>query len=458
MTNAASLYAKLLKMLKAPQTILIGGFAGVILLGAILLMAPWSHQPGKVGFVDALFTSTSAVCVTGLAVVDTGKDYTLFGQIIIMLLIQTGGLGVMSFAALAFQLIGRRMSLQWDALLADSFYQRDAALELRRNFRTILLLTVVIEGIAAILLFILLLPVKGAPEAAFSAVFHSISAFCNAGFSLETDNMIAFKNHLGILFVIMSLIVLGGVGYFVLQELWALIADTALGRPVETPRRLSLHARLVMGISAGLIVVGCLLMVITALIPGDSGLWEAVVHSLFQSVSARTAGFNTVDLAHATAAALFVLMMLMFIGGSPGSCAGGVKTTSMAVWVARVRAILKGNPEVRIGDRRVAADTVNRVDLLLALAVLWNSAGVLLLLAAQQGTGMQAIDLAFEQISAFGTVGLSTGVTAKLSTFSKLWICATMFVGRLGPLTVAMWMFPHVHTNIRYPRGSVMIG
>jgi trk system potassium uptake protein TrkH len=456
--SAAFFETKLGRILKSPQTTLLGGFGLVILAGAILLWFPCAQRTGGVGFVDALFTSTSAVCVTGLSVVDTGKDYTLFGQIVIMLLIQIGGLGIMSFAALAFQLLGGRMPLQWDALLSDSFYQRDAAREIKQSFRTILTLTFAIEGAAAFLLFVLLLPLKSTGDALFSAVFHSVSAFCNAGFSLETDNLIAFKDHTWILAVIMSLIVLGGLGFFVLQELWTLLNNLVRRTVVIRPRLLSLHARLVLVVSGGLIAGGCLLMVVTRLVPGAPGLFEDLIHSLFQSVSARTAGFNTVDLGNASSASLFALMVLMFVGGSPASCAGGVKTTSVAVWTARIRAILAGNPEVRIGDRSIGADTVNRVDLLLALAALWNALGVLLLLVAQHGTGMQAIDLAFEQISAFGTVGLSTGVTAKLSTFSKLWVCATMFVGRLGPLTVAMWAFPRAQTNIRYPRGSVMIG
>jgi len=204
-------------MLHSPQTALIGGFAGAILVGAIILRLPWANQPGKVNFVDALFTATSAVCVTGLAVVDTGTDYTFFGQVVILLLIQAGGLGVMSFAAVAFQLLGRRMSLQSEAVLHDTFFQRDMAAEFQRTFRTILSLTASIEGIGACFLFFLLLPRMELGPAAFSSIFHSVSAFCNAGFSLRNDNLIGLRDSGGILFVIMALIVLGGLGYTVLN-------------------------------------------------------------------------------------------------------------------------------------------------------------------------------------------------------------------------------------------------
>jgi len=444
---------------QSPQALLAGSFAALIGIGSLLLWLPWSHARGSVGFLDALFTATSAVCVTGLVVVDTGRDFTRFGQVVILLLIQAGGLGVMTFAALAFRVFGRRMSLTSQAAVQDSIFQRDAARDFRTAFGGILKLTFAIEFTGAVVLFSFLRVTHSSGHALFSAVFHSISAFCNAGFSIYSDSLIGHRGARGAVVAIMGLIVLGGLGHTVLYELWR-NAQWALSRNRE-PRAMlfSLHARTVLWTSGLLIGAGAAFMLVFGLTGGEKGAFEKAFNALFQSVTARTAGFNTVDIGALPLASLFVLVLLMFIGGSPGSCAGGVKTTSLAIWLAQIRAGLRGQREVRLFSNRIPGDLVSRTALLLALALIWNLAGMGLLMATEPAaSGADMSRIVFEQISAFGTVGLSAGITPDLTVFGKLWIILTMFVGRLGPLTLALWIIPQTHVNIRYPKGVVMIG
>jgi trk system potassium uptake protein TrkH len=437
---------------------LFGGFAFVILIGAILLTTPWAAHPGKVSFVDALFTSTSAVCVTGLAVVDTGSDFTFLGQVIIVILIQLGGLGIMTFAALAFQMLGRRMSLQSQAVLQDTLFQRDMANQFSLAFRTIIALTFAIEGLGIILLFFFLFQSMDPAQALFSAIFHSVSAFCNAGFSLRSDNLVGLKDNYGVLFVIMTLIVLGGLGFSVLHEIWSGLRGSSIGRSVAKSRTFSLHSRVVLWVSTVLVVGGTLLLIGFGLTPNENSWAEKIVGGLFQSVTARTAGFNSVDIGKLPSTSIFILIILMFIGGSPGSCAGGVKTSSVAIYCARLVAGLRGKRDVQLGERRLPHELVSKTDILMALALFWNIIGVLILLTTESKLKVDSLSLIFEQVSAFGTVGLSTGLTPNLSVYGKLWLVSTMFIGRLGPLSIALWMVPKTTVRVRYPEGTVMIG
>jgi len=219
-----------------------------------------------------------------------------------------------------------------------------------------------------------------------------------------------------------------------------------------------MHGRLVLWASLLLIIGGFTGILVFGLTPNEGAWGEKILNAAFQSVTARTAGFNTIDIGRLPAASLFVLIVLMFIGGSPASCAGGVKTTTTAIWIARIRAALRGERDVHMLGRRVPWEQVGRADLLVALALCWNLAGILLLLTTEAQLPESHLGLVFEQISAFGTVGLSTGVTPNLSSAGKAWIIATMFVGRLGPLTIAMWMVPTHKIHVRHPRGTVMIG
>jgi trk system potassium uptake protein TrkH len=448
-------------LFRLPEALLVGSFGGVIVIGTLMLMLPWAHHTGRVDFLDALFTSTSAVCVTGLIVVDIGRDFTRFGQIVIMMLIQAGGLGIMTFAALAFQFLGRRMSLRSQAVLHGTFFQQDIGVNFRAMFRRILWLTAVTEFVGAAVLFASLLPHAAHPaEALLSSVFHAVSAFCNAGFSIYRESLIGWRGHPIIITTIMALIVIGGLGHTVVHEVWDKVEGLfSRRRGQNNCQRLSVHTQVVLMVTAILIAGGAAGLLTLGLTAAENSWGARLGAALFQSITARTAGFNTVNISSLPLSSLMLLTILMFIGGSPASCAGGIKTTAFAISWAELRARVRGEPEVRLLNRRIPNETLWRVSLLLRLALLWNMVGVLLLLAtegARLGIGLH--DVIFEQISAFATVGLSTGITDKLSVPGRLWIIATMFVGRLGPLTLAMWFFAPKHGVVQHPEGKVMIG
>jgi trk system potassium uptake protein TrkH len=445
---------------KMPQTLLIGGFAGVILVGTILLLLPWSQTRGEVGLVDALFTSTSAVCVTGLVVVDTGTAYTRFGQTVIVILIQIGGLGIMTLAALAYLMLGRRLSLASQAALHDAFFQRDLGIEFKKRFFQILLITLSVELVGIFLIFLALLRHQTpALPALFSAFFHSISAFCNAGFSIYKDNLMGLRDSPVIMGTVMVLIILGGLGHMVLLEIWHQGKNKVFQDGLAGPHPISTHSQVVLRTTLAVILIGWLGLILLGLTSTETTWGMKLSSALFQSVTARTAGFNTVDIGVMPLASLLLLILLMFIGGSPGSCAGGIKTTGLAISLAEFKAKLKGEDQVVILNRRVPQPILDRTMVLIRLSVLWNLLGVLLLLFTETGhPGLGLHDVLFEQISAFGTVGLSTGLTDKLSVFGRLWITLTMFVGRLGPLSIAMGVLPATHTHVKYPEGRIMIG
>jgi len=436
--------------------LLVQWFAGLILVGTVLLALPFSHGSRTVGILDALFTATSAVCVTGLATVDTGTAYSITGQWVILILIQLGGLGILTFLALAISALGLRMDLQSQTAVEDSIFQRGVATQFRAKFLRILVVVATIEAAGAALLFLALAGSRPLGHSLYSSVFHSISAFCNAGFSIYADSLEGVRRNPLFMVTIMLLIFTGGIGFAVLGELASLARDRlGRGRPgvPSRPRRLSLHAKVALGVSAGLIVAGAMLIALAG--TGSAAPADRVSDALFQSVSARTAGFNSVNIGALPLASLFVLVVLMFIGGSPGSCAGGIKTTTLAVWWARFRATFRGDFRATLYKRYIPEEVGRKVTMLVGLALCWNLLGVLVM-TFTESAGLEAI--LFEQVSAFGTVGLSTGLTPELSAAGKLWIILTMFVGRVGPITIAMTALRTPLTNIQYPEGRVMIG
>lgn len=470
----------------SPQGILALGFLGAGLLGGVLLAQPWAHADGPISFLDALFTSTSALCVTGLIVVDTGKDFSIEGQLVILGLIQLGGLGIITFTAFALQVVGRRLSLRSQEALRDSLFQASAAGELRTLIRSVLAVTFAIEAVGAAILFVSLPWPQGALRAAFEAAFHSVSAFSNAGFSLYSTSLVDLRTRFPVIWVVAAMVFLGGIGHPVLIELGSWIRARCLAPRPKGAVPLSTHARVVLATSGLLVLLGTSAILVTGLTGDETTAGERLSGALFQSVSARTAGFNTVDIGRLPEASLAVLIFLMFIGGSPASSAGGVKTTSLAVWVANLRARLTGR-EAALFDRRVPEAVLQRISLLLALAVIWNLCGLVILLYTESaGAGCGAVSGAasdaacgaalgaaagaaggmrcgmaqalFEQVSAFGTVGLSTGLTPALSAAGKIWIVATMYVGRLGPLTLAVWVYRSRAPRVTHPEGRLMIG
>ncbi len=442
---------------RSPEALLLGVFAGAIVIGTLLLCLPWCHH-GHVGLLDAFFTATSAVCVTGLIVVDTGSAYTVLGQVIILLLIQAGGLGVMSFAGLALHIMHRRLSLRARAAVSGSLVQHDVAVDLKTIVLRILRFVLLAEAVGAVFLFLGLAPSRGVAHAAYSATFHAISAFCNAGFSIYTDSLMGLRGNLLVVSTVMVLIILGGIGHPVVIELWERCRRRR-GRVRSKPARLSLNTLVALSASGVLVGGGAVLLFLVGLSP-EAGTWSSrIFAALFQSVTARTAGFNTVDIGSLPLGSLFLLILLMFVGGSPGSCAGGIKTSTAALWMAKLRGRLRGQKWPRLFGRHIPGDLSRRASMIIGLAVLWNLLGILLLLVTEQRTpGLGMHEVIFEQISAFGTVGLSTGLTPDLSIPGRLWIIATMYIGRLGPLTLAVWIASPRAPGIRYPEGRIMVG
>lgn len=437
---------------------LAASFGVLILIGMVLLAMPIAHSGKAVGFLDALFTSTSAVCVTGLTVVDTGRDYSRFGHAVIMLLIQFGGLGILTFTALGSQFMGLRLSFRQQSLLADTFFQGNAASQIRADLKRIVGTTLLIELFGAALLYTDLRGTADGHPPLFSSCFHAVSAFCNAGFSLYPANLIAHRMHGVFIFAIMALIVLGGLGHSVILES-ARRAIRALRRRPDGPVCWSLHSRVVLRATAILIVGGAIGLLVFGLTADEDAWGERIVQSLFQSVTARTAGFNTVNIGTLPMASLLLLIILMFIGGSPCSCAGGIKTTSAAVWLAMIAARMKGRPDVSLLGRRLSNEVISRVVMVISLTVLWNVAGCIVLSMTEASRGQADFHgLLFEQVSAFGTVGMSTGVTPNLSPLGKIWIIASMFVGRIGPITAALAVMPARASEIRYTEERLMIG
>lgn len=437
-------------------------FAVLIALGTFALHHPACSAGAPHTWSQALFTSTSAVCVTGLTALDTGKDYTLAGQLVILALIQLGGLGILTFSTSLMLALGRRLSLKGAETFTSSFGMM-RELRLRDLAPRVLLYTFTIEGVGALLLWARFAWRFPPLEAFYYAVFHSVSAFCNAGFSLFSDSLTQFRADPVVNGVIMALILSGGLGFFVLVELnlwWR------QGR--KAGRRLSLHSRLALQTSALLVLWGAFaiaLLEASHTLAGRSPL-EALFCALFQSVTARTAGFNTLEISHLSGPALCVMMALMFVGASPGSCGGGVKTTTFAVLLGIVVSRARGRSDTEIHGRRISPSQVSKAlatfaAALCAFALIFfalqiTEAGRLGTAAARE----RFLDLAFESVSALGTVGLSMGVTPELSVAGRMVIALAMFAGRLGPLTLAFSMVGERRSGARYtyPEESVLVG
>lgn len=421
-----------------PITVLVFSFIGLIGVGAGLLALPEAALQ-RLSFIDALFTATSAVCVTGLSVVDTGTDLTPFGQGVLLALIQLGGLGIMTFSTFILLLMGRRLSFRTHTIIAETHLGR-SEFRPRRVLGLILALTLGLEGAGFILLMFQLAAYMPWGQAVWWAAFHSVSAFCNAGFSLSDISLVAFQADWGVNLTIMALIILGGLGFVVLSEVitrWG-------GRKTKPRPPLSLHSRMVL-VTTGLLIFGgaaYLLVVETFDSLAGYGWGERILISLFQSVTARTAGFNTIDLASFSNASIIIVMLLMFIGASPASCGGGIKTTTLATLYAMIRARLKGEATERLFKRSLPRDAVNRALTLAAgsiMVVALFSIVVFSLMPETNDRG-QFVAVLFEVFSAFGTVGLSLGATDTLTPAAKLVMVALMLIGRLGPLTMVRFL------------------
>jgi trk system potassium uptake protein TrkH len=433
-------------------------FVALIFGGALLLKLPFSTTGEGISFVDSLFTSTSAVCVTGLVVKDTARDFTLFGKIIIGLLIQLGGLGIMTVSLAMMSMFRDSLSIKWRFTFQD-LYSDIRKIPVRNLVGRIVLYTFFLESIIALLLLVQfsrdfpLLPALG------HSIFHSVSSFCNAGFSTFPDSMVSYRGNVIVNTVIMLAVIMGGLGFLVIHELRRQFA-TSFNRRFFTG--LSHHTRLVLAVTAILVFGGALAIYILefGFSMGGYSAGESVLASLFQSVMCRTAGFNSMDIGALRQSTQLMMILLMFIGGSPGSIAGGIKTTTLAVAVIMLYAKFRGYGQPLLWGRAIDGDTVDRSTTLIILSVIFIMLSTFMVLAAGNFDARESfLSSFFEVVSAFGTVGLSMGATNRLSVEGKLLVCVVMYVGRLGPLTLIMALTARKKdVSIEYPEEHIMIG
>lgn len=444
------------------EEILPLSFLFLIGTGTLLLTLPAASVEGRLGVVDALFTATSATCVTGLVVVDTGSHFTLFGQLVILALIQLGGLGIMTFGSFFTLLVAGRLSILGRELLEETLSQSPIR-DLGSLAKWVVLLTVSFEAIGAVLLAVGLAPSAGWGKAWYYGIFHSISAFCNAGFGLFADSFEGYRGNLFVNTTLMFLIILGGLGFIVLFD----VLETWRRRRSGHTRRLSLHSRVVLVATGLLIAVGALGFAWMEWENSlkDQPLTTKILASVFQSVTARTAGFNTVAIGPLTNPTLLMLIFLMFIGASPASCGGGVKTSTFSVLIGLVRSRFRGEQDVVLYGRRVPAPAVAKAISVTAFAILLICIFVLAL-SISEVAGLshlevrgRFLEIAFEAVSAFGTVGLTMGMTPELTTAGRILVTLLMFLGRVGPLTIALAVGGRRRQPpLRYATETVLIG
>ncbi len=441
----------------SPAQVLAFGFLGLIAAGTILLLLPVAAPPGRaLTAIQALFTATSAVCVTGLIVIDTPNDLSMFGQMTVLLLIQLGGLGYMTLTTAVAVALGRRITLQERLALQESLHMHSLEGLLHFTAR-VLKLTLIFELAGTVVLAIRWWPDHGPVRALYLGAFHAVSAFNNAGFSLFSTSLTAYRGDVVVNVVVMALFVCGGLGYLVLSELLTF----------RRPAALSLHARLVLTLTA--VLSGAAMGAVFLLersnpaTLGSLPFGEAVLTAAFQALTPRTAGFNTIAIGSLSEATLFALMVLMFIGAGPGGTAGGIKITTLGITVLALWATVRNRADAVVFGRRLPADVVSRAFFISLIAFLAVNvvAGLLLILE-----GRDLMPTLFETVSAFGTVGLSMGegaapvsLVGHFSTAGQLLITSLMFAGRLGPMTLAIAVARgRPEPAVRYPEGKVLIG
>lgn len=436
-----------------PPKVLLFGFATVIFIGTLLLTLPFATEDGKgLSFLNALFTSTSATCVTGLVVVDTGNTFTMFGELVILSLIQIGGLGFMTLATFILLLLGKKITLKGRLLLKESL--NNTSIEgLVRLVKIILIFTAVIETTGAIILSIRFSFDMPIGKAIYYGFFHAISNFNNAGFDLMGDfrSLTSYVDDPFVVLTVCALITLGGLGFIVINEIYQ----------YRETRRLSVHTKVVLVMTLILTLGGAILIFIFEF--GNAKTLEPlspigkVLGSLFQSVTSRTDGANTLPIGDLTQSSLFVIILLMFIGAAPGSTAGGIKITTLAVLLATVWSQIKGRADVVLFKRRIVIETILKALTVTFIGLLFVIIMTILLSITENGHDF--IVYLFEVTSALGTVGLSMGLTPELSPMGRLLIIFTMFAGRLGLLTVAFAITKRRRPNaFHHPKGKIMIG
>jgi len=433
-----------------PAQVLSLGYLVVILLGAILLTLPIATTNGEgMNFLDSVFTATSATAVTGLIVENTSTFFTVFGQVVILCLIQIGGLGIMCMSTLFALLLGKKITLRERLIIQQDLDQFELS-GIIRIVKYVIGVTFAIEGIGAFILFIRFLFDMPAGKALYFGIFHSISAFNNAGFDIFGNSLENFTGDIIVNLVITSLIVLGGIGFAVIAEVYS-------GKRFKN---FSLQTKLVLSVTAILLIVGTIISFIleysNPATIGNLPLGEKVIASYFLSVTPRTAGFNTVPTGALRSSTIFFTIILMFIGASPGSTGGGVKTTTFGALAAVLYSRATGRDDIELFKRRLGKETIYNALSIVLIALLLVVTVTMILTITEEA---EFLDLFFEAVSAFGTVGLSTGVTGSLSIIGRIVIILTMFAGRVGPLTIALAVGERKDkVNIRYPKEKILVG
>lgn len=454
---------KINKVKLTPTRVILIGFLVVILIGSFFISLPVSNSDGKwLPYIDSLFTATSAVCVTGLVVRDTAVQFTTFGELIILLLIQIGGLGFMTVATLIFIMMGKKITLRDRLAIKESLVEFNLQ-GLVKLIRVILVMTLIIETVGALLLMITFIPVYGVGKGMYMSVFHSVSAFCNAGFDIlgtsaaPYQGYSIFATNVIACLPLLMLIIVGGIGFTVIR-------DVVMNKSWT---KLNVHSKVVLTMSGILILMGTVFFLIAEfnnpLTIGNMNFGQKLLASLFQSITPRTAGFSTISQNELTNASKLYTSIMMFIGASPGSTGGGIKTTVLFVIIVVAYSNLKGRNQAIINKQEIPAKKVMKAINIIIFASIVIILSSLLIMIAEQGKDMMTMEnLLFEAISAFGTVGLTTGITPYLSGFSKFVIIITMYLGRVGPLTVGLALAARfgvaINTNIKYAEAKIMVG
>ena len=435
-----------------PAHVLTFGFLGLITIGTLLFMLPIATQDRHhLSFIDALFEATSAVCVTGLAVVDTGTTFTLFGQIVLLVLVQLGGWGFMTSSILMFLMVGKRIGLKERILLKESV-NYSSLQGLIKLVQSIIVITLIVELIGAVVLSIRWSFEMPWSKAIYYGIFHSISAFNNAGFSLEPDSLSKWAGDPAVNIMITLLFIVGGIGFTVILDIFG----------KKSLKKLSLHTKITIIVSIFLNTISMFMILFLEFdnpatlgsLSNSDKLWAAY----FQGVVPRTAGFNTLDIAQMTPSSLVYMIGLMFIGAGSGSTGGGIKVTTAALLFLALWAVISNKQDVNVFNRRIPQELINRALSIAISGVLFIFTISFLLTITEKGAELTKI--LFETVSAFGTVGMSAGLTVELTPAGRILITVMMFIGRLGPLTMAFALMFHAKKNsrVRYAEEKILIG
>ena len=437
----------------SPYALIILSFISLIFIGAILLMLPFSYNENcEVSFFEALFTATSAVTVTGLSLKDITTTFTPSGKVILLILIQLGGLGVLTFSSAILLLISKKIGFYTKKVVAEGL-NHDAKFDIYSHIKKVVLVVISIEAIGAFLLFLHFYREYKFVTAFFYAIFHSISAFCNAGFSLFPNSLERYKDNLFINLIITFLIILGGIGFNTLIECWEYLRGKR--------RKVGVNSRLSIIITSILLALGVFLFMVlehnNTNTFSDKSFFEKLLLSFFHSTSLRTAGFNTIPLGNLTGATVLFCAVFMFIGASPGSTGSGIKTTTIGILFLGIKTALFNREYIEFSKRRISWKTFNRASALTLMGIIYIL--IMIIVMANFDSDKDFPKVAFELMSAFGTVGLSMGITPYLSIGSKIILIFTMFLGRVGPLTIILALSRDRRKgNYKYPKENIQIG